>query len=576
MNAITAILGAVLNSLWAAAILAAGVWAALRLAGPRVNAATRHAVWWIALAAVIVLPMMPRRAAKTTPVAARPSVSGPVSRNLAAQTVPPFVGPQSDAVVTVSNRGRAWWPWLALLAWGSVCAGSVFRMARSYVHLRGWKRRAQVWDRALPGSRRGVRVLTSEEIGSPVAAGFVAPAVIVPARLREQLNAEEMDCVLLHEAAHLDRFDDWENLAARVAKAVVGLHPVCWWLLRQIDRERESACDEWVVARTGAARQYARSLARVIELRLEPAGSALAAGIFEKRSRLRARIEMLLERGRPFSATVTRRTALLAAGAAFALSAAGTLAPRWIAFAQKKQFEVASVKMVEGRPPEWHMEPTRSGDRVTMHGTRVFTMIYWAFHLHDGYQFADEEKGDVQWIWYDIDARTPEGTSDDDLRLMFQTLLEDRFQLKTHRETRQVAEFVLTLGKGEPKLKPAEDGDSLKLTIEGRTFKEPAGTCSGSLWVEGQHTVCHAVTMDQFARQLSGELRAPLVDRTGLTGTYDINLLHARTNGKDRDEAGPLPTLQEAVEKQLGLKLEMSKGPVEVLVVDHYQRPSAN
>jgi uncharacterized protein (TIGR03435 family) len=67
-----------------------------------------------------------------------------------------------------------------------------------------------------------------------------------------------------------------------------------------------------------------------------------------------------------------------------------------------------------------------------------------------------------------------------------------------------------------------------------------------------------------------------VVDRTGLTGTYDFNLLHARSNGKDSEEAGPLPTFQEAVEMQLGLKLEMSKGPVEVLVVDHYERPTAN
>src|SRR6185437_10680050 len=213
-----------------------------------------------------------------------------------------------------------------------------------------------------------------------------------------------------------------------------------------------------------------------------------------------------------------------------------------------------------------------------MHNVRIDHVIFYAFHLQGMYQFDRKEQGPVTDDWFDIDAGAPGGASDDDIRLMMQTLLEERFGLKTHRETRQVEEYQLVKGKGEPKLKASTDTDPLSITIEQRTFRQRAGACSTSGWTEGAHTICHAATVDEIARAIEIVMRQPVVNQTGIAGTYDFNLLHTglRPNRKPEDDAAPLPTMEEAVEKGLGLRLEKSKGPVEVLVVDHYERPTAN
>src|SRR5262249_45359964 len=159
----------------------------------------------------------------------------------------------------------------------------------SYFYWRSLKRRAPRSIEQLPPLRRTAMIRTSVEIDSPAAVGFLRPAVILPESLHQALSREEMHHVILHEAAHLARFDDWTNLLGQVLGAALCLHPIARWILQQIDTEREAACDEWVVAHTRSARPYARSLVRLYELRCEQkAGSAdlLATGMFGKGSRL--------------------------------------------------------------------------------------------------------------------------------------------------------------------------------------------------------------------------------------------------------------------------------------------------
>jgi uncharacterized protein (TIGR03435 family) len=256
----------------------------------------------------------------------------------------------------------------------------------------------------------------------------------------------------------------------------------------------------------------------------------------------------------------------LAAGAAFGQTA------------QKKlEFDVASVK-VNVANGESDFVPRRSGTRITMHNTQIGSFISYAYHLEGGYQ---QLAGIPDWPdelrWFDLDARTPPDATDEEVRLMFQSLLADRFKLRVHRETRQRAEYVLTLGKGRLKLTPySEDGDEpLKMTIEGRSFAQGRGTCSSSLWREGAHLVCRGAAIGEIASRIAGSLRSPVADRTGLTGTYDLDLLfwpENRTAGPD--DVTP-PALAQAL-AGIGLKLEKGTGPVEVLVIDHIEQPSEN
>ena len=97
-------------------------------------------------------------------------------------------------------------------------------------------------------------------------AGLRRPSILIPARLLDELEEAELDQIGLHEAAHLARRDDYALLFQRVIEALFALHPVVRWIARQIDLEREIACDDLVVEATGRPRSYASCLTRVVEL----------------------------------------------------------------------------------------------------------------------------------------------------------------------------------------------------------------------------------------------------------------------------------------------------------------------
>ncbi len=238
------------------------------------------------------------------------------------------------------------WTTLFLAVWFAFFAGQCARLACSYVHLRRLKERGQPPSREQKANfdawlmtcsiHRPARLLISRAVPMPVAVGFHHPAVILPESLLGGLTATELDHVLLHELAHIARRDDWTNLLARIASAVLALHPVAAWVLRQIDRERELACDDWVVAATGAARPYAASLARLFELCSSRRSALLASGIADSGSQLGNRIAMLLRRGREFSPRASALRVSACAAVMLVLMIAASRTPAWVAFAQTK------------------------------------------------------------------------------------------------------------------------------------------------------------------------------------------------------------------------------------------------
>lgn len=241
----------------------------------------------------------------------------------------------------------------------------------------------------------------------------------------------------------------------------------------------------------------------------------------------------------------------------------------------KPIFEVASVKRNISNGPSDVRGPRRSGDLVVMHNTQLYSVIYYAYHLNGSYQMVGFTPLPDGWNWYDIEARAGVPATDEQVRLMFQSLLEDRFKLKVHRETRDIPEYELTVAKSKPKLKPSREGP-MTLTIQEKSFTQRAGTCGTSSWLEGLHTVCHAADMATIAGHFSGLLGAPVADQTGLTGTYDVNFLHIPDDRQLQPDAPPGPSLAQAIKEELGLKLEKGKGPVEVIVIDHLEKPSEN
>jgi uncharacterized protein (TIGR03435 family) len=158
-------------------------------------------------------------------------------------------------------------------------------------------------------------------------------------------------------------------------------------------------------------------------------------------------------------------------------------------------------------------------------------------------------------------------------RQMLQTLLTDRFQLKTHLETKTLPTYDLVVDKSGSKLKPSPlppPPSEEEAKAHPEKYSKGMGMTMGPGMFEAT-----AVSVRSLASQLANAVSKPVHDATGLTGLYDINL-HYRPEDSPTDTASDLPSIFSAVEEQLGLKLVPSKGPVETLVVDAAQKPEAN
>jgi uncharacterized protein (TIGR03435 family) len=164
---------------------------------------------------------------------------------------------------------------------------------------------------------------------------------------------------------------------------------------------------------------------------------------------------------------------------------------------------------------------------------------------------------------YDIAARAPEEMTPNHLqwREMIRSLLADRFQLKVHREMRNLPVYLMTVPKGGPKMK-ASTASEQYVTMR------PGGP-------KAMRTAVHE-TMDQLSRDLPETVARPVLDRTGLTAAHDYTLEWSPVQPSPSDASDAIPSIFTAIQEQLGLKLIVDHAPVEVLVIDRLERPSAN
>lgn len=246
----------------------------------------------------------------------------------------------------------------------------------------------------------------------------------------------------------------------------------------------------------------------------------------------------------------------------------------WSLFAQsatpRPSFEVASIKVDDIPQTYIDMVPRRSGDRVIMHNTRLRMVVAYAYHLtNPSWQIAGNVNLPDGWNWYDIEAIAPGSTSEDDLRLMFQFLLEDRFQLRVHREARALTGYDLVVGKSGSKLKPAKPEGKLP-----GGEPDPPSVSLVAFGTDGARLTGNGSSIEQLVTSVSERLGVPIRDRTDLTGLFDYDFVFARED-KVSDFGGP-PVLATAIQEDLGLRLEKNKSQVQVLVVDHVAKPSPN
>jgi uncharacterized protein (TIGR03435 family) len=244
-------------------------------------------------------------------------------------------------------------------------------------------------------------------------------------------------------------------------------------------------------------------------------------------------------------------------------------------------FEVISVKpdksgsiggMIRFRP-----------DGMIMENMPVHVLVAEGYHVFD-----DQVVGEPAWanadLW-DIDAKVGaddvaalEKLSFDERRLMFLQIATERFGLKVHHETRELPVYALVVAKGGVKMTPSKPFANTPAIAKGGPGK--LTMARGKLQAEG-------TTMGFVASVLSGAVGRKVVDRTGLTGAYDFTLTWTPEAGMPAGSGGPPgaatpapeesgPSIFTAVQEQLGLRLEPTKGSVDVIVVDHIEKPAEN
>jgi beta-lactamase regulating signal transducer with metallopeptidase domain len=321
---------ALVNGAVVSVLPATAVWLALRVI-PRsmVNAAARHLIWWITAAVVLAFPLLyvPVPATPLAPPAGvTPASLAAVEAGDGGGTVGDDTSPKRPMEISTAELPR-WLPMAWMLASGLL----LVRLILSYCSLQrkssrsttvppAWRGRAQEWLARIGGHRIGVRLAASAEISVPVAAGPRQPSILVPERLFEELAGAEMDQIGLHEAAHLARRDDWTLPVQRAVEAVFALHPVVRFCGRQIDLEREIACDDRVVEATGRPVAYAACLARLVELCGGVRMPDAAANVMGRRSHLTHRVELLVDRARDTATEAGAPLVLTFAAALFVLT----------------------------------------------------------------------------------------------------------------------------------------------------------------------------------------------------------------------------------------------------------------
>ena len=237
----------------------------------------------------------------------------------------------------------------------------------------------------------------------------------------------------------------------------------------------------------------------------------------------------------------------------------GILLVASLAVAQTRpEFEVATIKPSAPQPiGQTNTRMDWNSERLNFSYVNLKQVIGQAYRVQ---QYQISGPGWLETERFDITAKLLPGSSSLQVAQMLQALLADRFKMTIHRETKELPVYALVVAKGGPKLKSSESD---------------YGISSNSN--RASRRVTAKATMERFAEFLSEETGRPVFDQTGLTGSYDFAIEWAVDDVIAPNDSSVGPSLFTALQEHLGLKLDSTKGPVEIVVVDHAARaPSEN
>ncbi len=543
----------------------------------------------------------------------------------------PFSGASVPLPTTVVRERSL----LPVVLWGIWACGFIGISGAWWVR---WRRvRAAVGAGSAVELEIPVKVISSPTPLEPGVFGVFRPVLMLPEGIFDRLTPAQLKAVIEHELCHVRHRD---NLAAAIhmfVETVFWFHPLVWWIGNRMVAERELGCDEEVLSRGGEAKVYAEAILNVCKLYVESPLNCVA-GVTG--ADLKKRIEAIMSGRFAARLSFAKKGALAGVGmVALALPViAGMMAgmmnalphasiapslrmpgppfavkaavPQKAAVPEQRvippaepqraapvAFEVVSIKPADpaGRAVRADGGPgTKDPELFTCenHSLKALVSMAYAIPYYRvvAAYWAEE-------IHFTISAKVPAGATKEQFFLMLQNMLKERFKMTVHRETKEMKMYDLVVAKDGPKLKPSaeevpvaaepakSEPDVSRLDSKKEFLGKDGYPVLGEGWSMamgyGRARILYPrQTLEWFTEFISSQVNSPVRDTTGLTGKYDFAMYWSTEEGSNT-RAGiasePRPTLFDAVQSQLGLKLEQKKGPVEIVVVDYSERvPTGN
>jgi len=587
---------ALMNHLWQSTLFVIVVW--LATLALRKNSARVRCWLWTAGSVKFLVPFSmlvglgERFQWRAAPAAVQPAVSFVMQDILAPAVVviaAPTSFPQSAPVL----------PWLLLTVWALGSAVVLMSWWRQWLPLRSALRHATPVRLNAQYGADDLAVLSSPSMPEPGVIGIRRPRLLLPAGVVERLTPAQMRALIAHERCHIRCHDNLAAAIHMVVEALFWFHPAVWLIEARLIDERERACDEMVLRSGGQPSDYAEG---ILEVCRQSVGIRLTCVAGVSGSNLRARVEAIMrnEIGRPM--TRCRRWALaVAVAAAVGGPVAGgalTAQSQVVVPPAGLAFEIASVtpsRPYPGVGPSglamevWALKAGLSGPqdgKAIRVGGPLHSLIQAAYNVT---RFKVE--GGPSWVRsdrYAIEARAAGNATEDEMRGMVQSLLADRFKLTLLRETRTLPVYELVVADAGFKITPMKEGDCIAkqlLRWDLIDLEAPLYVCGGprrrvlSQWPETRprpqwprvHRIeAGGISISTLIDFISGDVDRVVIDQTGFSGPFNLVLDFAPA--ADPESAGP--TIFAAVEEQLGLRLQPASAPVDVLMIDHVERPS--
>jgi len=588
------------NHLWQSTLCAAGAWL-LTFVLRRNRAAVRY--WlWLAASLKFLVPFAALVAIGSRFGWRTPELASDPAASLQWTTMITDVGRPFAASVPLTHAPAATvtHPALSLSAilfviWLGGFVVVVSLWIRNWMRAGAIERRGTLLNLALP-----IPVVSSSTPIEPGVFGILRPVLLLPEGIQARLTANQFEAIVAHEMCHVRRRDNLLEAIHMVVEAIFWFYPPLWWIGTRMVDERERACDEEVLQSGRDPEPYAQGILNVCKFYTE-SSLACASGI--SGSDLKSRIVRIMKQGAADRLSFSRKV-LLGSAAVIALAgplifgatrAAQSFVPRTSedSTIASAVFEVASIKV--NKSGERGHGSHLTGDLFVARNNSVRMLIEGAYGINN-----DQLLGGPKWIdseRFDIDAKIDSSVADRfgalspqqrglALGHMLQALLADRFKLTLQQGSKRLPVFVLVVAKNGPRLHESMPGDTYATGYKDRNGN-PTGAgfdsdAAGRLSAQG-------VSIAQFVRWLSRQMDRTVLDKTGLAGKYDFTLQWSPDDRApmrffaDRGQTVDAPALDSlgpsiftAIQEQLGLKLEPSKGPVQILVIKSIERPTEN